>query len=409
LSTSVLPKGSIVINKEFTIWDFKYYIVGGLALCLVQSLLIAGLLLQRCRRRLAEGSLRQRTEELGQFFNVSLDLLGIANTDGYFLRLNPAAERVLGYTREELMAGQFFDFIHPDDVDRTREAVSALGSQQKVFLFENRYRCKDGTYRWLEWSSAPAGKLIYAAARDVTERKRAEVVLQENERTLRQSQNDLRELTGRLISAQEEEKSRLARELHDDLAQRLAALSIDAGKLEQRLMNSPGPIKEGLNDMKNQVVAISGDIHNLARQLHPSILDDLGLARAIESECIAFMKREGVNIIFNHDNIPNIVEKDVSLTLYRIIQEGLRNISKHACANHVSVSLNGFDQDILLSIRDDGIGFDLAEARLTSGLGLSSLRERVRLVHGELSVKSQPGEGTAITVKAPLNSKGTGE
>ena len=128
---------------------------------------------------MAEESLRQKTEELDQFFNVTLDLLCIANTDGYFLRLNPAWERILGYTREELMAKRFLDFVHPDDVDSTQEAISTLASQQKVFFFENRYRCKDGTYRWLEWSSAPAGNLIYAAARDVTERKRAEQALEE--------------------------------------------------------------------------------------------------------------------------------------------------------------------------------------------------------------------------------------
>ena len=108
-------------------------------------------------------------EELDQFFSVTLDLLCVANTDGYFLRLNPSWERTLGYTREELMAKQFFDFVHPDDLEKTRQAVSTLASQQKLISFENRYRCKDGTYRWLEWTAAPAGNLIYAAARDVTE------------------------------------------------------------------------------------------------------------------------------------------------------------------------------------------------------------------------------------------------
>ena len=101
---------------------------------------------------------------------------------------------------------------------------------------------------------------------------------------------------------------------------------------------------------------------------------------------------------------PNIAEKEVSLTLYRIVQEGLRNISKHACANHISVSLKGLEQGVLLSIQDDGIGFDLAEAKVSPGLGLSSLAERVRLVGGELSIQSQPGGGTVITVKAPLDS-----
>jgi PAS domain S-box-containing protein len=187
LSEGALPEGSIVINKEFTLWDLRYYAVGILAFMAAQSLLIAALLLQKRRRVSAEESLLRKTEELDQFFNVSLDLLCIANTEGFFLRLNPASERILGYTREELMARRFLDFVHHDDLERTREAVSILASQQEVSSFENRYRCKDGTYRWLQWSSAPAGKLIYAAARDVTERKWAQ-------EELRRHQEDLAEL-----------------------------------------------------------------------------------------------------------------------------------------------------------------------------------------------------------------------
>jgi len=174
LSESALPQGSIVINKKSTLWDVRYYIIVGLAFLLAQSFLIAGLLVQKHRKRTAEESLRQKTEELDQFFNLSPDLLRIATTDGYSLRLNPAWERILGYSREELMAKRFFDFVHPEDLEKTRQAVSTLASQQKVIHFENRYRCKDGTYRWLEWTSAPAGNLIYATARDVTERVKAD-------------------------------------------------------------------------------------------------------------------------------------------------------------------------------------------------------------------------------------------
>jgi PAS domain S-box-containing protein len=178
LSESALPKGSIVINKELTPWDFRYYIIGGLAFVIAQSFLVARLLVQKRRKRSAEESLRQKTEELDQFFTLSLELLCIANTDGYFLRLNPAWERGLGYSREELMAKRFLDFVHPDDLDRTQQAISTLESQQKVIHFENRYRCKDGTYRWLEWTSAPAGNLIYSVARDVTERLYEEAEVQ---------------------------------------------------------------------------------------------------------------------------------------------------------------------------------------------------------------------------------------
>jgi PAS domain S-box-containing protein len=130
-------------------------------------------------RKLAEESLRQRTEELNQFFNVSPDLFCIANTDGYFLRINPTFERILGYTHDELTERQFLDLVHPDDIEDTRQALARLGSQQKVINFENRYRCKDGTYRWMEWNSVPAGNLIYAAARDITEKKRGEEALEE--------------------------------------------------------------------------------------------------------------------------------------------------------------------------------------------------------------------------------------
>jgi len=118
-------------------------------------------------------------DELDQFLNISLDLLCIANTDGYFLRLNPPWEKVLGYSRQELMAKRFLDFVHPDDLMKTQEAVSALSSQRKVISFENRYQCRDGTYRWLDWTASPAGNLIYASARDVTEHKLAEEVRQE--------------------------------------------------------------------------------------------------------------------------------------------------------------------------------------------------------------------------------------
>lgn len=130
-------------------------------------------------RKLAEESLRQKSEELNQFFDVSLDLLCIVNTDGYFLHLNPIWEKVVGYTRDELMSKRLTEFVHPDDVRGTTKALAALASQKAVTHFINRYRCKDGTYRWLDWSSVPAGNLIYAAARDVTGHKLADQALDE--------------------------------------------------------------------------------------------------------------------------------------------------------------------------------------------------------------------------------------
>jgi PAS domain S-box-containing protein len=205
LSEDALPEGSIVINRGSSFWDFKPYISGVLVFIIAQSFLIIGLLTQRHRRRSAEESLRQKKEELDQFFSMSLDLLCIANTDGYFLRLNPAWEKTLGYSLTELVSKRFLEFVHPEDVASTRAAVQELASQKQVLDFTNRYRSKGGSYRQMLWSAAAVGNLIYAAARDITERLKAE-------ETLRQREKDLQSLTDRLILGQEEERRRLARE-----------------------------------------------------------------------------------------------------------------------------------------------------------------------------------------------------
>ncbi|MFZ5570269.1 MAG: PAS domain S-box protein [Thermodesulfobacteriota bacterium] len=245
-------------------------------------------------------------------------------------------------------------------------------------------------------------RLISNLFANAIERKQVIEATRKSDEILLQSEKELRLLAGRLIHNQEEERSRLARELHDDLVQRLAVFAINIGRLELELKDQPASVQVMLSEMKHDMVKISGDVHNLSRRLHPSILDDLGLIRAIESQCTNFSKREGTEVVFRHENIHSVIPKDISLSLYRMIQEGLSNISKHACAEHISISLTGNDHDILLSIQDDGIGFDSAVVKAKPGLGLSSIRERVRLFQGEHSINSQPGKGTRITVRVPL-------
>jgi two-component system sensor histidine kinase/response regulator len=201
LDESELPDGSVIVNREFSLWDLRYYALAILIFILAQSLLIFRLVVQVRRRRSAEASLRQKSAELDQFFNVSPDLLCIAGTDGYFLRLNPVWEHIFGFTLEELKSRRFTEFVHPDDSDSTREALAALASQKSIAHFTNRYRCKDGTYRWLEWSATPAGSLIYAAARDVTERRRVDEELKKHRDHLEEM---VRERTTQLAAAKEQ-------------------------------------------------------------------------------------------------------------------------------------------------------------------------------------------------------------
>jgi PAS domain S-box-containing protein len=225
---------------------------------------------------------------------------------------------------------------------------------------------------------------------------------QEKEHALSEREKELQILTGRLILGQEEERKRLARELHDDLSQRLAVIAIETGKLHSSVRDEPGSICKPLLALRDKAIQIAADVHDIARRLHPSILDDLGLAKALESECARFAAREGTDVAFSAQNIPVDLPQDVSLSVYRIVQESLNNIAKHACARRVTVALNASETGLHLKVEDDGIGFDAAETRNQPGLGLSSIRERVRLVHGKHRIRSEPDKGTTIEVTLPL-------
>lgn len=242
-------------------------------------------------------------------------------------------------------------------------------------------------------------------ALEALQKARDELEMRVEERTseLAKSREALLRLTGRLLSVQEEERRRLARELHDDLTQRLAVLAIDAGKLEQQLDSAPHALREKITRMKEQMVELSADVHNISRQLHPSIIDDLGLRQALHSECVSFTRREGIVIMYECKDIPAGIPRDVSICLFRIAQEGLRNIARHAKVKQAQVKLAGSDKCITLTIEDSGVGFDPAQGRAGAGLGLVSMEERVRLIQGKLQVKSKPGEGTVITVTARLS------
>jgi len=154
--------------------------------------------------------------------------------------------------------------------------------------------------------------------------------------------------------------------------------------------------------MKDQLIKVSEEVHTISRQLHPTILDDLGLVRAIESECAAVMRRHPVGIAFRKEHVPDEISDDIALCLYRVIQEGLRNIATHSQAKNCEILLRGGDHSLCLTVSDDGIGFDPLEVRKQQGLGLASMRERVQLIQGDFTIRSQPGKGTVITVCVPL-------
>lgn len=218
------------------------------------------------------------------------------------------------------------------------------------------------------------------------------------QRVRRRSAEDMAQgLGGRLITAHEDERRRLARELHDDVTQRLAGLAIEAAGVERR-----SPDRGAAHSIREGLVKLSEDVHALSYRLHPSVIEDLGLVEALRAECDRVARNEPLRVELDSRDIPPTLARETSLCLFRVAQEALRNVARHAKATSVAVSLVGQDGGIVLSVRDNGGGFDDSRTRDRASLGLASMRERVRLLGGKLDIESAPGRGTAVVARVPF-------
>ena len=203
-----------------------------------------------------------------------------------------------------------------------------------------------------------------------------------------------------MIDAHEEERKRLARELHDDVTQRLACLAIDAGRAENMISGSPAD--QVLRSIREGLVRLSGDVHALSYRLHPSLLEDLGLAVALRTEIERVAGQAPFPVTAKLDEIPDPVPLDTALCLFRVAQEALRNVARHSGASAAEVSMSVLGEGLQLAVSDDGVGFDLALQQHNRTLGLISMRERVRLLDGSLDIESTPGGGTIVVAWVPL-------
>ncbi len=211
------------------------------------------------------------------------------------------------------------------------------------------------------------------------------------------------ELSGRLIRAQEDERSRLARELHDDFSQRLAVLAIDLERTASIISDSPIEATRRIHELWNRVSEIGADLHSLSHRLHSSTLESLGLVLGVSSFCGDFADRQYIQVDFAHKDVPRSIPPEVELCIFRIVQEGLRNVKRHSGAIRAEVRLEAIANALYLSIADEGVGFDVTKRSTRSGLGIRSMQERLRLLGGRVEIRSRPGHGTKVEVKVPLN------
>jgi PAS domain S-box-containing protein len=320
---------------------------------------------------------------------------------GTIVMANPHAEMLFGYGKGELI-GQPIGRLVPErsgnqraaDRDRLPAApeVRPMGHGRDWYGLR-----KDGSAFPVEIDSsplrAPQGAYALVSVIDLTARRRAED-------DLRASRQELQRLTGRLLEAQEVERRRIARELHDDINQTLAILAVDLDLLVQSPPGSAAGTAERMRELSARVKDLSSSVHDLSHQLHPSKLEHLGLVAAFRGLCKELGEYHGLKVSFAHFDVPERIPEATALCLYRIAQEALRNVIRHGDTDHAAVELGGSPDGICLRVSDEGVGFDPGAVK-NGGLGLVSMRERLSLAGGVISIDSRPAGGTRISVRIP--------
>ena len=302
---------------------------------------------------------------------------------------------VLGYNdrQQNLTRQQVLEGVHPEDRELFLESVKQLTPRRPTTQIGYRVLRPDGSVVWVEKSARgffdERGKLLrmIGMVTDITDRKLAESALANASR--------------RLVEAQEQERTRIARELHDDIGQRVALLAVELEQLQQDSLNV-SEVSNRLGEFQKRTLDLATDIQALSHELHSSRLEHMGIAAAMRGFCQAFGAKQKVDIDFHSSDLPTSVPRETSLCFYRVLQEALHNSVKHSGVRRFEVRFWGEVEEIHLTIRDSGAGFDLEAVKESPGLGLISMEERLKLLNGTFSIDSQPRRGTTIHARAPV-------
>ncbi len=322
-------------------------------------------------------------------------LIWMSGTDKMCSFFNKGWLNFTGRSMEDELGEGWVASVHPDDVQRCVEIYRGSFDARIDFEMEYRMRRFDGEYRWIVDYGVPRFESdslfcgYIGSCVDITERKA--------------STEALHVLTGRMIHVQEQERTRIARELHDDFAQRLALVGISLGHLWKSLPETNVEDRERVQAILKEIKELSSDLHSLSHQLHSSKLEHVGLVSALRGLCSEFSKKYAFEVQFLDRSLHIDIPKDVALCLFRVAQEALSNVIKHSQAKHGCVELGVNAHGPSLRIRDDGRGFDTGRANPDAGIGLIGMQERIRLVGGRLLLKSGPMQGTEVIAEVPLN------
>jgi PAS domain S-box-containing protein len=378
---------------------------------LVGAIVALCVLLARSAR--SARTLRQSEERVRLVADRAPVMIWTARPDTTLDYLNHTCVEFTGRTLEQLLNEGWLDSVHPEDLDRCRHTYEPAFEARKPFLMEYRVRHADGSYRWLLATGVPkygadgsfAGYI--GCDVDITERRNAEDSILESRAALERSHREIQQLAGRLIEAQDTERARIARDLHDDVSQQLAGVSIAFSGLKQRLgeYGVTQELQQELVDLQQQTLTLARNVRQLSHDLHPTVLRHLGLDKALTSYCGELERSHGVVMRCGAEGDLASIVPEASLCIYRIAQEALRNVVAHADASRADVRLVRRGEDAEITITDDGRGFDVNDPESRNGLGLVSITERAKLAGGTIRIETELNQGTRVQATIPVNGR----
>ena len=335
------------------------------------------------------------------------DAIWTLDTQGHLTFVNRRGEEISGYNVSELIGKDFQLLVPPEDLPRAKDLFLNI-LHGKVESFEGRFCAKDGTIRLLSVNAVPLyenGTVVgmFNIGRDITEQRNAE-------KALRESEKQLRYLSSQLLTAQETERRRISRELHDELGGALSVLKLRVNFIRKKLESDPVMAEEECRTISQYINQVIENVRRLSRDLSPSVLEDAGLLAAIHWLITNSKTDHKIKMILNVGDIDQLFSRDAQIIIYRILQEALTNIVRHAQAKNASLTIEGHEDEVSFSVEDDGIGFDALRVTTVNlnkgGLGLAIIEERARMLGGSLEIWSEKGKGTRITFRVPLKKGG---
>ena len=358
------------------------------------SVSMVGTLLDITDQRRAERVLRESEERFRSMADGAPIMMWMSGVDKLCTDANRGWLMFTGHSIEQELGNGWIEGVHPDDLQRCMSTYAEAFDKRMPFSMEYRLRRYDGEYHWINDTGSPrflpdgtfAGYI--GCSVDIHDRKAVELARLD--------------LARRLMIAQEKERTRVARELHDGIGQEIALLGIKMQRAAASTSTEPGQIYPAIQKLCTNLTTIGLHVGRLSHQLHSSELEYLGLSVAIAKLCREVSEQYTIKIACTCTNIPANLDNDVALGFLRVVQESLHNIAKHSNAKDVEIVMTGATEELSLVVRDNGVGFDLRALKAAAGLGLISMGERMQLIGGEFEIKSTPGVGTTIRARVPL-------